>query len=285
MLLRLVKRLSLSEMENARRLRRLERLLTGLDGELVDLAFGPPLEREPEVSVVVTVFNYGRHVGDAIRSVALSTHRSFEVVVVDDASTDDSAEKMQEAFALHPWVSGRLLRLTENRGLPAARNLGAAHSRGELLFILDADNCVYPRCLEVLAGGLRRDPSLAFTYGVLEAFQGEDTVGLVSWRAWDPARLRHGNFVDAMAMVRRSALLAVGGYRTDPIIHGIEDFDLWCQFAHEGLQGALVPEVVGRYRRSRYSMSTFTSVETRDAWLSMLERYPFLSAEEAAVPS
>lgn len=282
-LLRLVKRLSLSEMEHARRLRHLESLLTGRRGEDLDEhPLGPPQDAPPEVSVVTTVYNRAHLVGEAIRSLAFSTHRSFEVVVVDDGSTDSSAQSVVEAFQSYPWLSGRLVRRTVNAGLPAARNLGVQRSRGELVFILDDDNTVYPRCLEVLAGPLREDPSLAFTYGILQAFDHAGPAALVSWPAWDPRRLRYGNFVDAMAMLRRSTLLEVGGYRTDPTIHGWEDYDLWCRFAEEGRRGLQVPEMVGRYRVSRLGMLDFTNVDTTDAWQSLVERYPFLTEGGAA---
>lgn len=278
LLLRLVKRLSLSEMEHTRRLRRLERLLAGRGGDEVrEQTFGPPQDLAPEVSVVITVYNRTHMVGEAIHSVALSTHRSFEVVVVDDASTDGSAGAVAEAFECHPWLSGRLLRRSLNAGLPAARNLGVLRSRGELVFILDDDNTVYPRCLEALADPLRQDSSLAFSYGIMEGFDLSGSTKLVSWQAWNPERLRQGNFVDAMAMLRRSALLEVGGYRTDLTIHGWEDFDLWCRFAQQGYRGLQVPELLARYRISRLGMLDFTNVDTTDAWLSLLERYPFLT--------
>jgi len=91
-------------------------------------------------------------------------------------------------------------------------------------------------------------PTAAFAYGIIEQFGTDGPSGLMSYVGWDPGRLRYGNFVDAMAMVRRRSVLEVGGYVTDPRLYGWEDFALWCTFADRGWEGVRVPEIVARYR-------------------------------------
>jgi hypothetical protein len=237
---------------------------------------GPP-RSDPDVSVLLTVHNYADYVGEALRSVAFSDLRSIEVIALDDASTDNSVEAVRTACAELPWLSVKLVRLQRNRGLPAARNLALEHAKADLLFVLDADNSVLPQGLDRLASALEERPDAAFAYGILVSVDLNGPSGLMSWLDWDPARLRHGNFIDAMAMVRRSALEAVGGYSTDPLLYGWEDFDLWAAMASRGLQGVRVPDFVARYRQSPHSMIALTNVDALASWGMLLRRHPTLS--------
>jgi len=236
---------------------------------------------EPNVSVVLTVFNYAALVGEAISSVAASDHEQFELVIVEDASTDRSLDVIREAIREHPWVPTTLVARGSNGGLAAARNLGIQHARGEYIFILDADNAVYPHCLSTLAEALHEDQEAAFAYGILEVFDSGGPRDLMNWLAWDPAQLRYGNYVDAMAMLRRSAVEAVGGFTPEPRLYGWEDFALWCALADQGARGTAVPSIVARYRSSIQSMISVTDIDASAAWTALTERYAVLTSSAA----
>lgn len=232
----------------------------------------------PRVSVLLTVHNYADLVGDALRSVALSDMRELEVVAIDDASRDGSAEAIRAASAELPWLPVKLVRLAHNRGLPAARNLAAEHASADLLFILDADNMVFPQGIRLLAEALSEHPDAAFAYGLLETFDVNGPVGIASWLDWDPTRLRHGNYIDAMTLIRRNALEAVGGYSTDPAFAGgWEDFALWVAMADAGLSGVRVPDFVARYREAPHSMVALTNVDTSATWATLIRKHPVLT--------
>ena len=251
----------------------------GGEGETI-VRFGPQ-SAAPKVSVILTVHNYADYVGDAIRSVALSTLREVEVVAVDDASSDDSVAAVEAACREFPWLQLTHVRLARNRGLPAARNLAATHAKSDLLFILDADNEVLPEGLDRLAGALEEQPQAAFAYGIIQAIDSTGGADLMSWMPWDVSRLRQGNYIDAMALLRRSALEAVGGYTTDPALYGWEDFALWLALAEKGYEGAHVPDFVAHYRKSPHSMIAVTNVDSTAAWGVLLRRYPDLGATAA----
>jgi glycosyltransferase involved in cell wall biosynthesis len=226
----------------------------------------------------LTVYNYAHTVAEAIGSVAASDFTEKELVIVDDASTDRSRDVVKAALASHPGLTATLILRGSNQGLPSARNLGIEHARGDCVFILDADNAIYPHCLSRLLAALDADPDAAFAYGILEVFESSRHVGLESWRDWDPERLRYGNYVDAMAMIRRDVLTAVGGYTTDPRLFGWEDFALWCTLAERGWRGIRVPEIVARYRKALLSMLSLTDIDGRAAWAALLESHPSLAA-------
>jgi glycosyltransferase involved in cell wall biosynthesis len=242
---------------------------------------GESASRNPRVSVVMTVFNYAHTVGDAIHSVAASENVECELVIVDDASTDASLTAIRGALEQHPSLPTTLVLRGGNQGLPRARNTGVEHASGEYVFILDADNAVYPHCLARLAHVLDADPGAAFAYGILEVFDPSGPRDLMSWRPWDPERLRYGNYVDAMAMIRRTVLESVGGYSTDPRLYGWEDFALWCTLADRGWRGVRVPEIVARYRKGLQSMISVTDIDGRDAWAALLESHPILTTTDA----
>lgn len=264
------------------RMRELERRVDELsaDGPAADTVerLGPPGTSVPRVSVLLTVHDYADLVGDALRSIALSDFDDVEVVAVDDGSTDGSAEAVRAACSELPWLSVRLVRRNRNSGLPAiARNVALAHARADLVFVLDADNAVFPQGLGRLTQALDDEPGAAFSYGILQTFDVRGPVGLRSWMDWSPDRLKYGNYVDAMATIRRSALDAVGGYPTDAALVGWEDFALWVALADANLGGVRVPELVGRYRVSPHSMIALADIDHSEAWATLLRRHSVLT--------
>jgi glycosyltransferase involved in cell wall biosynthesis len=169
-----------------------------------------------------------------------------------------------------------------NRGLGHARNTAVDFARGEFVFVLDADNLVYPLAIETLAEALDGDPQATFAYGMLEMFDEQGALGLHSHFAWEPERLAAGNFIDAMALIRRAWLHERGGYTTDARLHGWEDYDLWCAVAESGGHGVLVPTVVARYRSTRHSMLAVTNVSAVVAESLLAERHPSVFAAAAS---
>jgi hypothetical protein len=228
----------------------------------------------PCVSVLTTLYNYGSRIGAALDSVAGQDFRDFEVVVLDDGSSDDSVERVHEWITCHDHVPIVLFTHPLNQGLPHARNAALSQARGELVFILDADNELYPGCLRRLVAALSGDPGAAFAYGILERVSHDGPVGLSSCFPWNPGRLKTGNYIDAMALIRTRILRDLGGYTTDGRLHGWEDYDLWCRMAEQGLRATFVPEIVARYRVAPHSMLALTNLSTTVAFSVLAERYP-----------
>lgn len=231
---------------------------------------------EPRVSVVVTLYNYAHTIAAAVRSVGLSDLDEVELVLVDDASTDDSLAVARAALEETPWLRGRIVERGVNGGLARARNLGIEHARADYVFVLDADNEVHPDGLRALADALDREPEAHFAYGLIRTVGPSGPMGLLSWAPWDPWWLRIDNYIDAMAMLRRASVDEAGGYTTNEALYGWEDFELWCNMASRGMAGTLVPELVATYRSGRQSMISLTTLDTTDGWTALLDRYEFL---------
>lgn len=214
---------------------------------------------QPEVSVVVTLFDYAHLVVDTLDSLVRSEEVAFEVVIVDDHSRDDGRAVVTGFLEAHPDVPAVLLGSEINRGLGAARNLGFAAARAAKVMVMDADNLVYPTCLRRLADALDADPGAAFAYATLECFG--ERAGVASAKAWYVPWLCEANYIDAQALVRKAAWERHGGYRTDdPLVFGWEDWELWLRLASAGEHGVHVPQMLGRYRTQAESMITTTNL-------------------------
>jgi hypothetical protein len=274
-----IKQLLLDQRETRRALRDLQLILKEEEsrGDIVE-RFGVQCFPPPRVSVVITVFNYAAVVGNAIESVLASEFTDYELVIVDDESSDGSSDAIRRALSRAPSITATLITRSHNRGLAHARNLGAETAAGELLFMLDADNAIYPHTLKRLVEAMDENPKAAFAYGIIEQVATDGPTSLMSYLGWDPGRLRYGNYIDAMAMVRRSALLDVGGYVTDPRLYGWEDFALWCSFADRDWGGVQVPEIVARYRLALHSMISLTNIDATAVWSLLLDRFECLSS-------
>lgn len=233
---------------------------------------------EPRVSILMALFNYEDHVVGALDSALRSVGCPFEIVVVDDGSGDRSREQVERWMSHHADAATILLCHPVNRGLAHARNSALGWARGEFCFVLDADNEVYPHCLKRLTETLEGTPDAAFAYGTLECFRTGQPVGLMNAFPWEPARLRMGNYIDAMALIRTSLLRELGGYALDRRLHGWEDFELWCRVAEAGGYGLRVPEIVARYRLTQHSMLAQTNISATDAFSLIIERNPVLMA-------
>src|SRR5829696_6977365 len=112
----------------------------------------------PLVSVVIPCYNQAHFLEEAIESVLAQSYKDFEIIVIDDGSTDDTGE----VAGRYPRV--RLFR-QDNQGLAAARNAGLWRSKGEYLVFLDADDRLLPWALEVGLKHLRAHPECAFVSG------------------------------------------------------------------------------------------------------------------------
>jgi glycosyltransferase involved in cell wall biosynthesis len=245
----------------------------------------PRLETSPawqattagDVSVVVTVHDYEQYVDACLDSVLASRGVVPEVVVIDDASSDGSAERVRAYVRRHPELPLALLSFPVNRGLPAARNEGFRHARSPYVFVLDVDNLVYPSGLARLRAALE-ETSAGFAYGLIELFG--DVRDLMSRYPWDPRRILRGNYIDAMAMIRRSTWEQVGGYVEQSadadVLYGWEDWDFWLGCAERGIRGEFVAEIVARYRRTGTSMISVTNLDKESMMELARARHPSL---------
>lgn len=229
----------------------------------------------PEVSVVVSLYDYAAVVCETLDSIAASEDVAFEIVVVEDHATDASRDVVRTWMDAHPGVPVLLLGKEVNEGLSAARNTGFEAARAEMVMTIDADNLLVPRCLRRLADALHADAGAGAAYAILEDFGASPA--LRSALDWDVERLCRGNYLDAQAMWRRTVWAELGGYRADEgDVYGWEDWDLWLRLAAHGGRAAIVRQVLGRYRVQATSMVALSNVAQDLAVAAIRQRYPSL---------
>ena len=206
----------------------------------------------PRISVLLPCFNHGAFLDEAIGSVLAQTFQDFEIILVDDGSTDpETAEQIQKCVAPRT----RIFRI-ENRGLSGARNFAASKAEGAVFCALDADDRLAPTWFEKAVARLDADADLGFVSHWLRAF-GDET-----WE-WTPQRceltdLLVNNMVNGAALVRREVFQAVGGFE-ESMRDGCEDWDFWLRVVEQGYRGAIIPEFLFEYRRRADSMSRVMS--------------------------
>ena len=188
----------------------------------------------PLVTVVVAVHNGERYLRSALESLYAQDYEPFEVVFVDDGSTDGSAA-IAQAF---PGI--RYVR-QENQGLAAARNTGLSLARGELLAYLDDDDLIPPHKLRRQAEYLVANPDVGCVLGRQE-IRLEPGVDPPAWLTRDPVFGDLDGIPLVSAMIRTELLRDVGGF--DPSYRFAEDRDLFVRLRERGVRIEVIPEVL-----------------------------------------
>lgn len=207
-----------------------------------------PTRPTPLVSVIIPCYNYGRFVSNAVNSVLVQTLQDFEIIVVDDGSTDPETVEVLDRLDF-PKVT--LLRQT-NAGLPSARNAGIKQARGHYICCLDADDTLEPTYLEKCVGALESNPGIGLAYSWLELYGDES--GYWETADLDPERLLLTNHIIVSAVFRRADWQRSGGYSPE-MRGGYEDWEFWLRLASLGIRGKAIPEPLFRHYRHGRTMT------------------------------
>ncbi|GAB0115841.1 glycosyltransferase family 2 protein [Acidisoma sp. C75] len=227
------------------------------------------------VTVAISLFNYARFLPDCLGSVAAQRHAALDLVIVDDRSEKDDSLAVARAWMeahVDRFERMTLLRHRRNQGLARSRNTAFAAARGTHVFVLDADNMLYPRAIGRLLRAVQADGTAA-AYSQIELFGDKSRIGIAD--VWQPEWLKTGNYIDAMALVSRDAWRDCGGY--SHIEGGWEDYDFWCKMIEQGYEALFVPEILCRYRVHGTSMLRTESARSYDSmFVEMTMRHPWM---------
>jgi Glycosyltransferases involved in cell wall biogenesis len=243
-----------------------------------------------KVAVLVSLYNYEKYICEALDSVAKQSLSDIELIVCNDCSTDNSAAIVLDWMQRHRQRFSRLALIENdsNSGLAATRNVSVAFAIAPYIFILDADNMIYPACLERSLEVLEEAAAdAAFVYAQREIFDDTDPSGgtLENLQDWDPQIFCQGNHIDAMVLHKKSALDAVGGYAADDWFGrlGWEDYELWLKYIRAGFYGIKINQPLIRYRYHKASMLRATTNIPKNMhrlWQRLHVLYPEIIAEQ-----
>lgn len=220
----------------------------------------------PRVSMVMPVHNGARWLAEAIESVLVQDFTDFELILIDDASTDGSPAIMADAAARDPRV--RLLRLDSNVGLPAALNAGFAKARGALHSWTSDDNLLRPHMLRRLVATLDDHPDADVVHADFTLID-ESGAELGRSRVGPVDRLLFGNNVGACFLYRARVTDALGGY--DVALFGVEDYDFWLRAAQK-FAFVTLNEDLYLYRKHEGSLTSQRGDEIQALTAQIVER-------------
>lgn len=207
-----------------------------------------------KISVIIPAYNAEHYIAKAIESCLSQTYAPHEIIVVDDASTDNTT-----AVAESYPSPVRLIRLEENMGTAVARNHAVQASTGDWLAFLDADDWFLPEKLDLQRRCAVENPQavLIYTGFRIISYDGSESNGRFFWPRELLPMLRYRNrfFLGTIAL-RRDAFDAVGGF--DPSLRRCQDWDLWLRIAarYSVELFAALPEPLAVYRRVPGSLSS-----------------------------
>lgn len=231
-----------------------------------------------QVTVIIPMYNYGHCLVEALESVKAQTIADLDLILIDDASSDNSLDIALRWIKRNSKRFNRIV-LAQNlkySGSALTRNTGFHLAETPFVLPFDSDYLLLPDCAQSC---LKTIGHAAFAYPIIQKFGDlEYTIGNVDY---------HGmlfvgkNHIDAMALIRKAAWVAVGGFSEMEL--GWEDYDLWCKFAEVGLFGDKVPQTLAHYRVHQKSMcQTVTDLPKNKQKIvaEMTARHSWLQIEE-----
>jgi glycosyltransferase involved in cell wall biosynthesis len=211
----------------------------------------------PLVSIVTPAYNTAAYVAETVESVLQQSCSDFELLIVDDGSTDGTLDIVRTLATR----DARVRSLPSPHGGPAiARNVGLEHARGQFLALLDSDDVWDPSFLSKQLSLLHQQPEIAIVSANVVSrggpFDGTPywpiTSGTHELRTSDP--IAHQDAVSVFAVFRRAVIERIGGF--DPVYTGNEDYEFWLRAMNAGFRVLQNRAILGRYRRRTGSVSS-----------------------------
>ncbi|MEZ4714382.1 MAG: glycosyltransferase family A protein [Caldilineaceae bacterium] len=237
---------------------------------------------EPTISVIIPTYNQADYLAAALHSVLAQTYRDYEIVIVDDGSTDETPHVVRSFVAVRPRQISYMRQA--NRGLAVARNAGIRAAKGHWVALLDSDDIWLPDFLETMLQILQDGPETDVGYCGVQ-FMDAHGVDLpqVSHQTVPPhhlyAALLRANFlIPSTIVLRRMAVLGAGYF--DPAFRRLQDWELWWRMLQLGYNFVGTEEILVRYRVHDASLSA-DALGGQRAMLDMVEKH-FGHAEERA---
>jgi glycosyltransferase involved in cell wall biosynthesis len=207
----------------------------------------------PNVSVIIPVYNSMAYLPQALESVIQQTYQDFEVLIIDDGSTDQIKSWSQTLSdpRIHFFSQS-------NQGISAARNTGLQEAKGRYISFLDADDIWQPKKLIKQLEQLESDPDIGLSYTWAVSIDPKGQIlgrifnGSLKRQAWSQLVVRNAIPSASVAVVRRSCLEKIGGFDTD--LSHVNDRDMWLRIAKD-YEVACVPEVLVLKRQHAHNVS------------------------------
>ncbi|MEO8377104.1 MAG: glycosyltransferase family 2 protein [Candidatus Sumerlaeota bacterium] len=223
------------------------------------------------VSIITPAYNAGRFIGEAIASAQAQTHRDWEMIIVDDGSTDNTIEIVRAACSVEPRI--RLIRFPRNTGLAAAaRNAAMRRARGTFFAFLDADDLWLPTKLEEQLRIFEAHPTTAVICTWYDVFGDEERARLwrqMLWRFETPHvsldQVLQQSLTTPTVMMHRRCFEELGGFTVSRRLTTGEDSEYWIRLvARYEVRRVCKPLVRVRVHAQGHSLSVANVAQKRE---------------------
>jgi len=194
-----------------------------------------------KISVIIPTYQHGDTIGACLLSLFNQTFRDFEIIVVNDGSTDNTAEVLEKYKDRIKIIN------QENLGAPAARNRGFEESTGEFVIFCDADVDAKPKMLQKMLEALEKNPEASYAYSSF--MWGRKEFGL---HEFDDEALKKMNYITSTTLIRREHF---PGW--DENLKKFQDWDLWLQMLEQKHVGVWVPEFLFTVKPRKTGISSW----------------------------
>jgi glycosyltransferase involved in cell wall biosynthesis len=220
----------------------------------------------PIISIVLPTYNGSRYLAGAIASICAQTFTDWELILVDDCSTDTTPHIIADAVAKDGRI--RAIRNATNQRLPRSLNIGFQQAKGSLFTWTSDDNEYRPDALQAMSEFLREKPEVGVVYCDAMDIDG-DGRDLELRCVDEPRELACRNVVHACFLYRREVHEALGGY--DPSLFLVEDWDFWLRASIQFRLGTLHRDLY-RYRWHSESLTAKRADEVRRTRVRLMEQ-------------
>ena len=196
-----------------------------------------------KVSVIIPCYNHAQYIGETIDSVLNQTYENIEIIVVNDASQDNSCEAIQQFVEKYPHIM--FIDEKENIGVIEVRNKAISIAQGDYILPLDADDKIPPAYIEKAVNILENNPQVGVVYAKVSFFGEKEE--LWQLEEFNKDNMLFYNLVYATALFRKTDFLRVGAYNQN-MRGGYEDWDLWLSFIEHNFDFYRIDEVLFYYR-------------------------------------
>lgn len=192
------------------------------------------------ISIIIPAYQHAGELPDCLESLFAQTLKPFEIIVVNDGSTDNTSEVLE-------FYKNRGVKIIEqeNKGANAARNRGFDESSGDFVIFCDADIIMRPDCLEKMAEALKKNPNASYAYSSFK-------FGFKIFKLWpfDSDKLKKMPYIHTSSLIRRAHFP-----RFDENIRRLQDWDLYLTMLEQSHIGVWIPEILFAVKPRKNGMS------------------------------
>jgi glycosyltransferase involved in cell wall biosynthesis len=198
------------------------------------------LDKIPKISVITPCYNHGKFINEMIESVSAQTFEDYEIIIVNDGSTDNTADILN-------YIDNEKIKVihTENHGPAIARNTAIRYARASVIMNLDADDKIAPDLLEKAYEVFEKISNAGIVYCDAECFGAKS--GKFEIGEYTKEAMLFDNRINSLSFFRKDDWQKVGGY-SDELIYGLEDWDFWLLIIELGREVIKIPGAHVYYR-------------------------------------